>query len=297
MTNKQKGTALIISAAFFFNLMSVFSKLAGNVPVMQKTLFRNLVAAAFTGALMLARRQPFSIPRRALPAAFLRSGFGMLAVVGFLYAVDHLVLSDAAMIQDLSPFFIIAAAALILKEKPRSSQLALIFVAMVGTAFVIKPSGAMGLDRGTLAALTGALATGVAYTMLRVLGKMDVDVISIVLFFSLFTCAACVPFVVYDHAHLDGRSWLYLILMSLSACIGQLSITGAYRFAPAKEISIYDYTEVVFASVMGWLVFGEVAGASSYIGYVIIAGAAIVMYLMNRRLPDEGGAVSPTDAS
>ena len=76
---------------------------------------------------------------------------------------------------------------------------------------------------------------------------------------------------------------MYLLLAGAFACVGQLGITKAYVCAPAKEISVYDYTQVLFAAALGFFVFGEAPDWLSVLGYVLICGAGVGMFLYNRR--------------
>ena len=71
------------------------------------------------------------------------------------------------------------------------------------------------------------------------------------------------------------KQLLFLLGAGLAATGGQLSITAAYTYAPAKEISVYDYTQVIFAALWGFLFFGQIPDVLSVIGYVIIIGAAV----------------------
>ena len=70
-------------------------------------------------------------------------------------------------------------------------------------------------------------------------------------------------------------------MTGVAACFGQLFITSAYSACPAKEISIYDYSTVIFTALLGLIVLGEIPDAISIIGYVIIIGASIMNYLYN----------------
>ena len=76
---------------------------------------------------------------------------------------------------------------------------------------------------------------------------------------------------------------LYLILAGTFACIGQLGITKAYICAPAREISVYDYTQVIFAAVLGFFVFGDIPDWLSVFGYVLIIGAGVAMFFYNKK--------------
>lgn len=71
------------------------------------------------------------------------------------------------------------------------------------------------------------------------------------------------------------RQLLFLLLAGAAATLGQLGITAAYRFAPAKEISVFDYSQVVFAAIFGFFLFGELPDAVSFLGYFLIIGTAL----------------------
>jgi drug/metabolite transporter (DMT)-like permease len=75
--------------------------------------------------------------------------------------------------------------------------------------------------------------------------------------------------------------WLYLILAGVSASLGQFAITTAYKYAPAKEISVFDYTQVIFAALLGLIFLGEVPVLYSLLGYTIIIGIAVLRWHRN----------------
>ena len=110
-----RGIACLVLSAFCFALMSMFVHLAGDLPSMQKSFFRNLVAALSAVVLLLRAGEPFRIRRENLPYFLMRSIFGTMGVLCNFYAVDHLVLSDASMLNKMSPFFVILFSFLILK--------------------------------------------------------------------------------------------------------------------------------------------------------------------------------------
>ena len=69
----------------------------------------------------------------------------------------------------------------------------------------------------------------------------------------------------------------------IAAAGGQFSITAAYSYAPAREISVFDYTQIIFAALMGFIAFGDIPDKFSIIGYVIICSVSVAMFLYNRR--------------
>ena len=75
----------------------------------------------------------------------------------------------------------------------------------------------------------------------------------------------------------------FLLLAGLAAAGGQFAITAAYCHAPAREISVYDYSQIIFSAVLGFVIFGQVPDRFSVLGYVMICAMAVVMFLFNRK--------------
>ena len=74
-----------------------------------------------------------------------------------------------------------------------------------------------------------------------------------------------------------------LLLAGLFAAGGQFSITAAYCFAPAREISVYDYSQILFAAVTGYFLFQQIPDGYSVLGYIIICSMALFMFFYNKR--------------
>ena len=75
----------------------------------------------------------------------------------------------------------------------------------------------------------------------------------------------------------------FLLLAGLAAAGGQFSVTAAYSFAPARDISVFDYTQVLFAALTGFFLFGQVPDLLSFIGYGIICGISVLMFFYNKK--------------
>lgn len=271
---KGKGILYVLLAALFFSLMTAFVRLSGDLPTMQKTLFRNLVAAVAAWLMLLSNRQKIEIKKEHMHDLLLRSCFGTAGMICNFYAIDRLNISDANMLNKLSPFFAILMSIFILKEKVRKEEWLVVAVAFIGALLVIKPGFSMEAIPAFIGAL-GGFGAGVAYTYVRKLGKSGVRGPVIVMFFSTFSTFVCLPFFVAGYQPMTLQQTLFLLGAGIAATGGQLSITAAYTCAPAKEISVYDYTQVIFAALWGFLFFGQIPDALSVAGYVIIVGAAV----------------------
>ncbi len=281
---KYKGIFYILSAAFFFALMGAFVKLAGDLPSMQKSFFRNLIALIFAGGVLLRQKESLRIERQNLAYLFFRCFFGTLGLVCNFYAIDHLVLSDASMLNKLSPFFAIIASFFLLKEKLSLMQGISVCVAFAGSLFILKPSFSGLMDPAAFIGLLGGMGAGIAYTCVRKLGTAGVKGGKIVFYFSLFSTLVTLPFMIAQFEPMTLWQTLSLLAAGSSACIAQFSVTAAYSHAPAKELSVYDYSQIVFSALLGILIFSERPDLLSIIGYIIIIGAAVFMFCQQKKV-------------
>ena len=273
-SEKLRGILYILCAAFFFALMNLFVKTAGDVPVMQKSFFRNLVAAIISLILLVASGEKFRVGKGNWRYLFMRCAFGTTGILMNFYAIGQLNIADASMLNKLSPFFAIIFSIFILKERPNKKEWAAVIIAFIGALFVIKPS----FNWDTLPAflgMLGGMCAGLAYTCVRKLGQAGVKGPVIVFGFSFFSCIVCLPALIFAYAPMTTWQLVSLLLAGASAAGGQFSITAAYTHAPAKEISVFDYTQVLFAAVLSFFVLGDLPDVLSYVGYVIIIGTAI----------------------
>lgn len=282
LSNRTKGIIFIIISAFGFAAMSAFVKLAGNLPSFQKTFFRNLVSLAVALFLVLRSRDSLLGKRENQKLLLMRSILGTGGIVFNYYAIDRLVLSDANMLNKLSPFFVIIFSALFLKEKINKQQIIGLIVAFIGVLFVVKPSFNFEVIPALVGILGGICAAG-AYTCVRALSGRE-QPHTIVFYFSMCSSLIIAPFMIATYEHMSAIQFIYLICAGLSASIGQFGITFAYKFAPAKEISIFDYSNIAFAAIFSFTIFGVIPDGLSFIGYAIIFSASLYIFLYNRKL-------------
>ena len=189
-----KGIIYIIISAFCFALMNVFVRLAGELPSVQKSFFRNFVAFLFAAAIMMRRQISVRCGAGNFRYLLLRSVFGTLGILCNFYAVDHLVLADASMLNKMSPFFAIIFSYLILKKKSNSGAGTRSGGAFIGSLFIIRPT-LLNMDLiPSLIGLLGGIGAGAAYTMVRLLGSAVRRTENRVYIFRVFlSCHTAVP--------------------------------------------------------------------------------------------------------
>ena len=173
LSKKSKAIGFIIMSAFGFAMMAAFVRLAGDLPFTQKTFFRNLVAVAVAAVVLCREKVGFKWEKGNLPLLIIRATCGTLGIFCNYYAIDHLVLADANILNKMSPFFAIIFSLILLKERASVFQYAAVLAAFGSSMLIIKP----GFSSATFPAiigLLGGMGAGAAYTCVRALSRKGV---------------------------------------------------------------------------------------------------------------------------
>ncbi len=280
---KTQAILLVIASALCFALMNAFVRLSGDLPTVQKCFFRNLIAVFFAAAILWRERPDLSSQRQHLPGLIMRAIFGTVGLTCNYYAVDHMLLADASMLNRLSSFSTVLLSWIFLREPLNRVQAASIITAFIGALCIIRP----GFDALTtfpaLVAFIGGVGAGAAYTVVRRLTQRGANKTLIVFFFSCFSCLLMLPPTLLNLQPMTPTQLLILLLAGLAAAGGQFTLTYAYSKAPAREISVFDYTIVLFAGLLGFCLFDQMPDALSFLGYFIIIGVSIAMFIYNNK--------------
>lgn len=269
----------ILISAFGFSLMALFVKLSGDLPLVQKAFFRNLIASIVAAVPIFINFKNISYPKNknTWVVIFLRSFFGTLGLLFNFYAIDNLNLADASILQRLTPFVVIIISYFLFKDKITRYQFLIILLSFIGVLFVVKPSFSNIADSAFYVALVGVFFGGAAYSCLRYLGIKGVSAEFIVLYFSLFSTLALLPYLIFNYQSMSMHQFFILILVGISATLGQFGVTYAYKYASAGKLSVFDYTQVIFAGIFGYAFFYEIPDLLDIIGYIIIIASGIIL--------------------
>ena len=286
MENKKrltKAIVLIIISAFCFAVMNLCVSMSGDIPVIQKTFFRNLFAMMIASGAMIKNRH-YILPKKGERfGVFARSSAGFLGMLRNFYALSSLRVADASLLNKMSPFFAIIFSIFLLREIPDKVQIICIITAFAGAMFVLKPGFLNAQLIPAIAGFAGGACAGLAYTFVRKLTSRGTDGYYIVFFFSAFSTLCAAPALIFDYSPMTLSQLLFLIGAGVAAAGGQFAITACYSYAPAREVSIYDYTQIIFAGMLGFVFKNEIPDLFSFIGYFIIIAAALIMFLYNNR--------------
>lgn len=279
MERRKIGIILILSSSLFFALMAATVKSLNNIPVAEKIFFRNLLGLIVATYIILKKDKKVAGNNKKL--LFLRSIFGLLGVACYFFALSKIPLADAVILNKLSPFFVIVLSSIFLKEKFNNIQILSLIIALIGAGFVIKPQFSYTVIPAFIGLLSAFFA-GAAYTTIRHLRHTDSPEI-IVFYFTLFSTLTMIPVMASGYFVLPTLTDIIrLILLGIFATTAQFLMTNAYRFAPAGELSIYTYTNIVFSMLLGIIIWFEIPDIFSIIGGILIITAGAINYLAGK---------------
>lgn len=282
MDKKKQGIALMLLSALSLSSMQVVVKLSsGTVPLMEQIFVRNVIN--FLIVFFLAKRGNVSLrtEKKYRGWLFIRSFFGFLGMVFLIYASRNASQADVTVLHKMSPFLITILASVFLKEKLSRIQVPALIVAFTG-AFVIANPQFNSNVFPTFVAFLAAVASSISYTFLSYF-KDKVNGLTVTLNFCLVSILGTLPFVVGNFVVPTGWDFVMLILIGIFGSMSQLALTYAYRFAPASEVSIYNYAGILFSMILGYFVLSEEITLRSVIGGGIVILASLIVYLYNNR--------------
>lgn len=283
MESRSKALWYALASAFAFAVMGVFVKLAADVAILDKVLFRNLVSLFIALVIVVRNRRPLLGERRNQLALMSRSLLGVCGVMCYFWAIDHLLLADASMLAKLSPFFVAVFAAVFLRERLTPRIAFALTLGFAGGLMVIKPR----FDLDVLPALIGASSAvfaGGAYVLLRYLRNRESPE-TIVLYFSLISVIGMLPFVLPNFGRPTITEWFWLLGIGLGAAAGQLTLTASYRHGPAGQVALASYATIIFSAFFGWLLWTEVPDLLSIAGGLLIIAGGVVAFTSSPTKP------------
>jgi len=261
--------------------MQVIIHLTGDrVPLMEQVFFRNIVSLVM--CFVIIRRHGLSMfgDRKYQPWLFMRSSFGLLGLVSLFYAASRATQADVTILSKLSPFLITLFAFWFLKERIAKIQVPALIIAFGGAFLVANPSFHSNPFPLFLAFLC-AIFSSVSYTLLAFF-KDKVDGITIIMHFSTFCTVVALPFFAMNMMLPSLSDFLLLLLMGIFGGFGQIALTYAYRMAPAAEVSIYNYTGILFSMLLGYVILGETVSFTSLMGGALVVMASLLTYRYSR---------------
>jgi drug/metabolite transporter (DMT)-like permease len=275
-----RGVLMMATAVGVFAIMDALMKqLTGTYPAIQVACLRGASSLPFvvmsyllTGKLHLLR--PVRVGLHVLRAAL-----AIVMMWGFLWALSHASMADTYAVFMSAPFLVVLAASVMLGERVERHLWFAIIAGLVGVIVMLRPSVEGLVSFAGLAALLSALAYAIIVVLVRVLARTD-STASMVFWYLLMLAIGAGVLAAPGWVPLRGGDWPWIVAIGLTGWAGQHLITEAFRLAPASIVAPYEYTALVWAVGIDWMVWQVLPDARVIIGSVIVVGAGL--YLLNR---------------
>jgi drug/metabolite transporter (DMT)-like permease len=290
--NVVKAVLLKLVSAFLFACMSVLVRYLGDrYPVGQVVFFRSAFAILPVVVIYAWRGELEAAIRTGRP--FAHVGRGMTAVCAMFCnfsSLARLPVVDATAISFVSPLITVALSAVILKERVRIYRWTAVIVGFIGVLVMLAPRLDMGQSAaaatgavGAALGLMGAFFSAGSTVQTRALTASETTS-SIVLYFSLFCAIGGLLTWPFGWVTPTWPELTALVTIGIFGGLAHIFLTESYRHAPASLVAPFDYTSMLWALLLGFLVFGEVPSWLVFIGAGIIAGAGLFVIWRERQL-------------
>lgn len=270
--------------ALSFAINSAFIKGIHGIPQEEEEVFYRSIMIFITSIVIIFKTKASLFWKKGNRFSLLgRDAFETLGAIASYFAVGHMILSNAVIISELCPFFIIIFSAVFLKEKFKSIHIIAILIAFSGMIFIVNPTNVHMAIIPASIALFGAIFNGLSYVLVRHLGHKEKPK-TIIFFMALTSLAFTVPSMLVDYVPLTSTDLLLLLAAGCAYSAAEVLGILAYKCAPAREISVFSYSDAIFSAVFLFLIFGKLPASIEYIGYILIITGAIILYIYNNKI-------------
>ncbi len=278
------GARYMILSALGFALMGACVKLVSvrGIPVLEIVAARALISALIS--YLDVKRKGIALWGHRKKLLCARGAVGALALVCVYYALVNMPFAEATMLQYLHPMFTAVLALLFLRERLHLSTILCIVLSFIGLIIIIRPDflfaslSSSYSPLAIVAAIAGAFGSAVAYVLVRKLNETE-DVSVIIFYFPIIALPLSLLLLGSDFVMPSGWTWLLLLGVGIATQVGQIGLTKAMQTETASKATSLSYIQVVFAALLGWLVFSEIPVVWTWFGGgLIILGASINVF-------------------
>ena len=275
--NYKKGIFFILISSITFALVAVLIKNVEHLPLMEMVFFRSIPTMIIFP--IIIKRMNIPLFGNNKPILWFRCFIGVLGILTVFYTFTIMPLTDAMTLLQLHPLFIFFLSGIFLKEKLSLQKIPFFLFAFLGGVLVIKPGLRIDMFPAMIAILA-AIFMAITHVTLRHLRLTDHPLVIVNYFAYISAFIGLMTLFLQKNFKVPSISDLFfLTLLGLCAVVTQYTLTRAYQMAPANLISLYAYSQIIFASVFGLLFFKEIPDIFSIIG----AGCIIISGYLNYR--------------
>ena len=292
--DKLLGIGLRLGATTCFAFMAAMIKLGYAAGVSTPELgFYRFAFGLPPLLLWIAWDRNFDAWRTRRPMAHVvRAAIGLTTMLLAFSSLAYLPLAESTTIGFAAPLFAVALSALVLKEKVGRHRWSAVALGFVGVLVVMRPGGSHVPEIGLALAIAAAFGVGVVTITIRQIGKTEGTQTTVLWFslLSMLTLGLLMPF--YARAH-DPATWVIIVGLGLFGGFGQLFLTSSLRYAPVSAVVPFDYTQLIWAVLLGWLIWETQPPATTWAGAAVIIASGLYTIYREHRLGREKSPAEP----
>ena len=292
--NRLLGIGLRVGAATSFGFMAAMIKLGDQHGVSIPELAFYRFAFGLPPLLVwIAWTRNFGAWRTKRPLAHLsRGAIGLATMVTAFSALTYLPLAESATIGFVAPLFSVMLSALILREPVGRHRWSAVALGFIGVLIVMRPSGSNLPAEGLTLALLAAFGVAAVTITIRQIGRTESTPTTVLWFtgFSMIATGLLLPF--YERMH-DAQTWAILAALGLFGGVGQLFLTSSLRFAPVPVVVPFDYTQLLWAVLLGWAIWDTHPPSTTWAGAAVIVGSGLYTLYREHKLGREKPLAEP----
>jgi len=269
-----KGIVLILASTVFLGVSDVTAKyLSARLPSVEIAWLRFLVFALIMMPAMVPGSPLYAMPTRSLPLQLLRGASLLGSSLFFISGLRYLPIAEASATGFVSPLFVTALSIIFLSEKVGIRRWLAAVAGLVGVLIILRP-GTSAFHVAAFFPIVSALAWASTLIMTRMMSGKEhaVTTMTYSAIAGVAILSALAPLVWVTPSWHDV---LFGILIGVASTAGQWIVVLAFRYADASVLAPFSYTQLVWVSALGVLVFGEVPDVWTIVGAAFIVGSGL----------------------
>ncbi|MCO5089639.1 MAG: DMT family transporter [Bosea sp.] len=211
-----------------------------------------------------------------------RAATGTLNLFLMMWAVQLLPLAESTVLTFTMPVFAVLLATVFLDERATAWHWGAVCLGVLGVALIASPTGGHLPLVGVCVGLGAAFGGAIVSIQLRDLGRTE-EPVRVVFYFSLLGCLLLAPWLFRGAGGHDAVTWALIIGVGLSGLLAQLFMTSALRYGGVASVIVMDYSQLIWSTCGGWVVFSQLPPGSTWVGAPLIIAAGLLI-AWNERL-------------
>ena len=293
LTEPLRAAAFMVGACVVWSFLSwIVRMLSSDLHAFEIVFFRNLFGFLAIAPFLFRRGIP-DFPRQEFSLYMIRAGFGLVAMLGWFYALTVVPLADATALSFTAPIFTTIAAIIILGEVVRVRRWTAMLIGFAGAMIVLRP-GDLTIGIGEISALVSSAAIAVVIVLVKILARTETSD-RIVAFHTLILLPLSLFAAVFVWTWPTWTQLGMCVFLGMAASLANWLTVRAFTIGETAAVMPYDFTRLPFMALIGYLAFAEVPDVWTWIGGAVIFASSIYIARREARLACEEARARPVD--